>query len=130
MGVDLLILDHNATFCKHIQLAAEAQGLGVATFGDGVEALRYVRGRTGEELPRAYFVHAFLPGGDDEKRAPVEIYNHVKRHGPVDSFYFWADLVDPAAHRLAESTGASLLDKRNVETILGIVEELAKRRRE
>jgi len=130
MGVDLLILDHNLTFRRHIQMAAEAQGLGVATFGDGAEALRYVKARTGEELPRAYFVHAFLPGGEEERRTPVELYNHVKQHGRVDSFYFWADHVDIAAHRLAESTGASLLDKSNVETILGIVEGLAEGRGE
>jgi len=129
MGVDLLILDHNATFCRHIKIAAEAQGLGVATFGDGVEALRYVRGRTGDDLPRAYFVHAFLPDSEEEKRAPVEIYNRVRDCGRAASFYFWADDVGIAAHRLAQSTGASFLDKRNVETILGIVEGLAKGRR-
>jgi len=130
MGVDLLILDPNLNFRRHIQMVAEPQGLRVASFGDGLEALRYVGERTGEDLPRAYFVHAFLPGSEEEKRAPVKIYERVRDCGRAASFYFWADYVDPAAHRLAESTGASLLDKANIETIFGIMEGLAERRRE
>ncbi|MBI5393235.1 hypothetical protein HZA96_05170 [Candidatus Woesearchaeota archaeon] len=109
--LDLLIVDHEATFAKALELYAQAVGVSVDVVPNARDVAAYLQDLSDEELPKAYLVRLrisydlgtqtsvaeqieeligknLLVAHPDEMRAPLQIYDSLYRRG-VDLTRFY-----------------------------------------
>lgn len=141
MSVDLLIVDDEDLFRRHLRFAAEALDLRVEDHDTGIAALEYLRQPHGGVLPRAYFVDIFLRNdshGFYDRRAvtpALNIYDFLlRRRVPLDQFYFMTmaeeslQELPPDLRDAYRATGRRIIYKNNIELAFPIMEELARQK--
>jgi CheY-like chemotaxis protein len=117
MGIDVLVVDDDHRILDVVVGYSEAYGLECVAYDSGLEALRFLKSCSDDELPRAYIVDMRIDNGIEELNSHVYIFEYLKSKDALENFCFFTGHFSPHDTYIQDITQARVIIKGRGEVM-------------